>query len=125
MRLLKLFALKSITIILVSTSLCSCMQDENNSKDRYEIIQMTVASKMEKRVGKVGRFEDADCILVNEEGSKEWKRLSPFSILDFEYEEGFESILKVKKIYLNNPLQDASSIEYELIEILYQIKVEE
>ncbi len=110
-----------IAIILSLFALTACDKDE--SKDRREIIQMTIASEMGKGLGNMdGYDENADCIFAKEGDNEEWIKLSPLSITGFRYEEGYEYSLKVDKIYLGNPPQDASSIRYELIEILSKIK---
>lgn len=71
---------------------------------------------------------EGNCLLVQEGteiGSDNWQ-LFYFEngIKDFEYEPGFVYDLKVNKIHIANPMQDASSIEYELVEIVNKRTVE-
>lgn len=42
---------------------------------------------------------------------------------NFNYERGYEYLLKVKKIWMQNPPMDASSIKYVLLELLSKEKV--
>ena len=64
------------------------------------------------------------CLLVQEDsliGTDEW-RFFYSGIEGFSYEPGYIYNLNVKKTDIANPPADASSIKYELIEILSKIK---
>ncbi|MBL4649217.1 MAG: DUF4377 domain-containing protein [Aureispira sp.] len=60
------------------------------------------------------------CLLVQEGdliGTNDWEYFY-YGIKGFDYEEGYIYNLNVKQTAIANPLQDASSVEYELIELL-------
>ncbi len=60
---------------------------------------------------------------VREEGWESWS-VMPFNVIkEFEYERGYEYELMVEKTTLANPPQDASNVEYTLIEIISKQKV--
>ncbi len=57
------------------------------------------------------------CLLVKFEKHAAWELFYDV-IAGFKHEEGFEYELLVNRIFIENPLADASSIEYELQEIV-------
>lgn len=63
------------------------------------------------------------CLLIKFEPAAEWE-LFYDSIEGFEYEPGFEYQLLVDKYEVDNPPADASSIRYELKEIVHKVAIE-
>lgn len=69
------------------------------------------------------------CLLVQEGeklGTEDWEYFYYEDSIDgFDYEEGYVYDLMVRKIPVEDPPQDASSIKYELVRILSKEKVQE
>ncbi len=57
------------------------------------------------------------CLLVKENETENWQYFYS-SIVGFNYEEGFEYVIKVSERRIENPPQDGSSIETTLLEII-------
>ena len=57
------------------------------------------------------------CLLIKFNKTDSWEYFYD-AIAGFRHEEGFEYELLVNRILIANPLADASSIEYELLEIV-------
>ena len=84
---------------------------------------MYVASKPVKARALFSNVE-TDHLNVKEEGSSEgWRPMHMGQIEGFDYEEGFEYVLKVRKYHIANPPADGSSIGYSLIKIKSKVKV--
>ena len=93
-----------------------CKKDNNMDK----IITMTVASK---KVASFTSIAPITSLNVKIEGNSQgWFPLTNQEIQGFEYEEGFEYVLKVSQIHVENPPADGSSIGYVLIEVLSKSK---
>ena len=61
------------------------------------------------------------CMLVKEGDAQNWTLF--YSNIDgFDYEEGYEYVLKVKKLNVENPPADRSSIKYTLIKVVSKTK---
>jgi len=117
MRKLNLF----VGIIILSTFFASCTKEEAN---RDKIVEMTLypetgygASILSDVVTEPIQFSDND----------ENKKRQLIDIItegfDFNYERGYEYTLKVKKVWMQNPPQDVSSVKYVFIELLTKKKV--
>jgi hypothetical protein len=110
-----------VGIIILSTFLGSCTKDE---PDREKIVEMKLypetgygASVLSNVVTEPLQFSDND---------EKIKRLLTDIItegFDFSYERGYEYTLKVKKVWMQNPPQDVSSVKYVFIELLNKKKV--
>lgn len=57
------------------------------------------------------------CYIVKYESSSAWV-LFYNKIQDFEYEEGYEYVIKVEKSEIENPQMDASSLQFSLSKII-------
>ena len=93
--------MKHFQIIIMALSLiwfASCTTSKN-------LTTYTVASKTSDCYGIVRQM----CMFVKEGDVQEWN-LFYSRIEGFEYEEGYEYVLKVKKTTLENPPADSSSI---------------
>jgi hypothetical protein len=55
--------------------------------------------------------------------SDNWMLLGE-NIAGFDYEEGYEYIIRVKMTKIKNPLQDQSGVQYTLIKIVSKTKTE-
>ena len=106
---------KVLLILLILLVSISC----ENTNDVSELEILTIASKQVDCVG----VAPQKCYLVKRTNEKSWSYFYS-AIIGFTYEEGFEYKITVLKTQIANPMQDASSIEYELIEIISKIKKE-
>ncbi len=117
MRKLKLFA----SAVILSVLLFSCLKEEG---DREEIIEMTIypetgygGSLMSDVWTQPLLFSDSD------DNRKQILTDIITENFDFNYERGYKYIFKVKKIRMQDPPQDVSSIKYVFIELLSKEKV--
>lgn len=100
--------MKSFFIILIlSFSVNSCEETKN----------IYVADHLTDCVG----VAPQKCMLIKENVSDDWTYFYG-NIKGFEYETGFEYLLKVKIETIKNPPADGSSLKYTLIEVLEKNK---
>ena len=85
------------------------------SKEKYEETTFTVASQYGSCTGWTGTT--SPCIQVKEEGSAQFRGFST-PIEGFNYETGFEYVLKVRIYDIENPPADGSSKRYVLVKII-------
>lgn len=104
---------KNITFLLFYISLVSCENNELTSSKKTLII----ASEKIECQGFVPQL----CFLIKENSEQNWKYFYD-SIIGFNYEEGFEYKIIVEQNEIEDPPQDASSIETTLIEIISKIE---
>lgn len=105
--------MKKITIIfLIMFSIISCENNDIMSIEKTLII----ASKQVDCIG----FVPQKCFLVKENSAQNWEYLFE-SISGFTYEEGFEYEVLVSEKEIENPPQDASSIQTSLIKVISKI----
>ena len=115
--------LKPLGLILLSVFLfgmVSCNDDEDG-KDKIEEVKLYVAAKLAPHYTWVSPVLG---IQIREESEAKFRTIGLHDITDFEYEEGYEYILRVKKKTLANPPMDGTNIEYRLLEILSKEKVD-
>ena len=117
MRKLNLFA----GIIILSAFIGSCTYEE---ADREKIVEMTIypetgygAGVLSDVVTEPIQFSD------NDENRKQLLTDIITEGFDFNYERGYEYTLRVKKVWMQNPPQDVSSVKYIFIELLSNKKV--
>lgn len=98
-------------VILLAVFLCfSCAQDTQ----RILLIGNT-------KVDCIG-LSSQKCLQVKEEGQTEWSLF--YNPIDgFKYQEGLFYKIKVEISEVDNPAQDASSLQYKLIEVLQESKI--
>ncbi|GAB3902609.1 hypothetical protein GCM10028803_29580 [Larkinella knui] len=82
-----------------------------------DLITMQVADHYQDCTG-VGPMK---CLLVKIDGAANWT-YHYFGIEGFNYEEGFEYKLTVKREKIDNPPADGSSIRYILVKVIEKIK---
>ena len=104
---------KIVLLLWISICLISC---ENNDLITAEKI-LIIASKKGDCVG-VGPQK---CLLVKESITQNWEYFYD-NISGLNYEEGFEYEIIVSEKEIENPPQDASSIETTLIKIISKIE---
>ena len=63
------------------------------------------------------------CYLIKQNQEDEWKFYYN-ELAGFDYEEGYEYVISVKQKRNNNNINDASDVEYELIEVISKVKKE-
>jgi hypothetical protein len=99
-----------LIFVLLSIAVFSCKKGAVNTVNfRVNSYTVDCVGVMEQR-----------CLLVQEGnliGTNDWRYFYD-RIKGFDYEEGYIYDLKVKQTAIPNPLEDASSVEYELIELL-------
>lgn len=106
-------------IFLLTVGISSCIKDDNNERDKIEIVTMHVSSET-----KFMKFVDetpVECMIVTVSNEQSYLPLG--WINGFKYEKGYEYSLKVKKITPAQPSQDAPRDFYLLIEVLSKEKV--
>lgn len=104
---------KIILVFFLLSIIVSCEQNNENLKQRTII----VASKKIDCQG----FVAQKCLLIRDLDKQNWEYLYD-SIIDFNYEEGFEYEILISEMEIDNPPQDASSIEYTLIEMISKVE---
>ena len=92
------------------------------NKEKESFLIMTIASRMVKGVEPTGNAE-RDYMLVKYEKSAEWEMFSP-RIYGFNYVEGYEYMLLVKKVTIKNPPMDHYGATYMLLEVISVIEKE-
>lgn len=112
----------ALLLSLITLSNTSCNDDED--KDKTETVLMTIGAEMTKGTPYWPGDVELDCMLVKEEKEEKWKMFLLGTIQGFQYEEGYEYVLKVKKTTLANPPMDGGSIRYELISVESKTKKE-
>lgn len=105
--------MKNIIVCIISIfCFISC---ENNDLTETETT-LFIASKTINCIGMM----PSNCLLIKEKKEKNWEAFYS-TIKGFSYEEGFEYELLVSKKEIENPPEDASSIQYTLLEIVSKI----
>ncbi|MEP4534937.1 MAG: DUF4377 domain-containing protein [Cyclobacteriaceae bacterium] len=113
--------MKSIfAFLIVAISLSNC----SDKDETPTTANMRVNYYTEKCIGEM----EGECLLVQEGaniGSDDWQFFYYASSIEgFNYEPGFIYDLLVKKNTIENPPMDASSIKYELVEIVTKTEVD-
>jgi len=92
------------------------------NKEKAIIFEMTIASKTIKGIEPTGNAE-RDYFLVKWGEYTEWKTFGS-RIHGFDYQEGYEYLLLVKRTPIKNPPMDHSGVEFSLIEIISMTNTE-
>jgi hypothetical protein len=100
-------------LIFISSLTISCVKDDNS--DRTIVVTATVYHKYVDHTIFPGNTTIKG-IKIKETNSSEWQTLP--SIESFDFVEGYEYLVKLRKTYLANPPQDGSSIIYKLDETI-------
>lgn len=113
--------MKPAIVLIFLVVLLSC----NASQTDAEEVHLRVNSYTVECYGEM----EGNCLLVQEGdkiGTEDWEYFYYEDSIDgFDYEPGYIYDLMVRKIQVEDPPQDASSIKYELVRILSKEKVEE
>ena len=111
-----------LVVIIASVFLFSCEKSEN---DKVKNVELTIHHET-----KFSRSELSDiwtdALVISDSEDKEQRALYATITegLDYnDYERGYEYIYKVKKVWMQNPPQDVSSIKYIFLELLSKKKV--
>lgn len=116
--------MKNFIILLSYLILLGCSSDDQNynKEEKVEIIQLIVEPKMELRneYGMEGN-QSVLCIIVKE--GNERYTLPRNGIKEFEYEEGYEYTLKVKRVTPPDVIYDGPQSFYYLLEIISKKEV--
>lgn len=111
-----------VGFLVLSVFFSGCLKDEEGDKEKI------VVMKIYPETG-YGASIMSDILtqpLIFSESDDNRKRLLLDILVegfDLNYERGYEYILKVKKVWMHEPPQDASSIKYVFIELLSKEKV--
>ncbi|MTG97784.1 MULTISPECIES: DUF4377 domain-containing protein [Myroides] len=131
---------KAILLIAISAmAFVSCKNNEKkedttvpNSEQKTEEVQ-PVAQQEEVQIEGTVTYIIADkladctgvgpmkCMQIKESKDAEWQFMYQ-GIEGFEYEEGFEYVVEVKRTELKNPPADAPSIRYTLVKLISKEK---
>ena len=108
----------SVLIALLSILSCNSPRGASSSKRTTKPIEVIVASYKVK----CAALTEQNCFLIKLKPEDEWTYY--YNDLDgFDYEEGFEYVLSVKKIRGSNTITDASDFKYELLEVISKTPV--
>ena len=107
--------LKYFIILIVALNFVNCKNQQSDKNDVTKTI--TVSSRLIDCVGVVPQ----KCFLIKEEGQSDWENFYD-TIEDFTYIEGFEYVLKVKEIEVQNPPADGSLIRVVLVKEISKVK---
>lgn len=110
-----------LSISVLSIALLSCTKNEG---DKEKIVEMTIYSE----TGHGAPFMSdiwTEPLVFSDSNDPQKQQLSGIITegFDYDYERGYEYKYKVKKIWMENPPQDVSSIKYDFIELLSKTKV--
>lgn len=109
-----------IVLALFSLVLCTVACKKDNQDTTVTILVAAKPVKARVLLSNV----DTDHMNVLEEGSSiGWRPMHMGQIEGFDYEEGFEYVLTVRKYNIANPPADGSSVGYALIKIKSKVKV--
>lgn len=110
-----------IGLVVLTVFFTGCFEENG---DKEKIVEMTIyaetgygASVMSDILTEPLMFSD------NDDNQKHLLVDMLTEGFDFEYEKGYEYVFKVKKVWMQEPPQDASSIKYIFIEQLSKTKV--
>ncbi len=104
---------------LLFSVLCIVLLNACDNVEDVSEVEIIVSSELITAIDPVGGKE-ADYMQIKEIGNDPgyWNTVRPHGIKGFDYQEGYEYILLVRKIKIKNPLQDQSNIRYEFIKII-------
>lgn len=108
----------SVVFLLLVFSFWGC----NKDNDSERVVSMTIASDM--KMGKLyWNNVEINCFQVKEDDSSDWTLFDPRLLVGFNYEEGYEYVIKVKKSRVGNPAQDdGPEFSYQFINIVSKEK---
>lgn len=110
--------MKKLTLFIFLSFLSSILFSCNMSKEAANnMVMMTIASKKVDCTG-VGKMK---CLLIKKGDQKDWT-FHYFGIKNFNYEEGYEYLIQVRKDSIKNPPADAPSIQYTLVKEISKVK---
>ena len=108
--------------IIVSVLLFSCDKEE---KDRVKIVELTIYP--ETRFSRDAlSYIWSDALVISDSENKEQRALFATITegLDYnDYERGYEYVYNVKKVWMQDPPQDVSSIKYIFLDLLSKKRV--
>lgn len=113
-----------LSALLLAAFFASCVDDEYTGGDVEKVVEMTIYPETGYGASILSDIW-MQPLLFSDSDDPQQQMVLDIEIdgLDFEYERGYEYKLRVKKIWMQNPPQDASRIRYEFIEMISQKKV--
>lgn len=110
--------------IFISMLFSCCTDCIEGGGDKVKVVEMTIYPETGYGASIMSDIWTQPLIYSdNDENQKELLIDIITEGFDFDYERGYEYKLKVKKIWMQEPPQDVSSIKYEFIELLSKEKV--
>ena len=105
-----------VILLTVFTMFASCLNDDDEPKDKQKTVTLYVSATTGERTGMTGTPHE--CMLIKEKGEKTLEPCEFNGIKGFTYEKGYEyELLATKNIYANPPA-DGSSYDYTLIKVV-------
>ena len=104
-------------IIFLSVFLLGCSKDATE----VEFVYAEISAYYEKGKKYLDNYE-MDCLKIKISGEKDWKLIDPKLIIGFNYEEGYQYLLRLEVIPQSNNVWDDNPIKYKLIEIVTKEK---
>lgn len=121
---MKLKLLAVFLFLFVSAFNIGCKKGANADK----VVTLKIAAKLDQVGPRPPATPDNPAVIYNmnvtEEGTNEKYGLNLGEIDGFTYVEGYEYVLKVKKVHLSNPAADGPIDSFKLIEVVSKTKVE-
>jgi hypothetical protein len=112
----------SLAFVVSGLFLTGCLKDEEGDKEK--IVEMTIYPETGYSGSLMSDVWTQPLIFSDSDDNQ--KRMLVDIItegFDLDYERGYKFILKVKKVWMHEPPQDASSVKYVFIELLSKEKV--
>ncbi len=110
-----------LSIVILSITLFSCIKDQ---EDKEKIVEMTIYAE----TGYGGSFMSdlwTEPLVFSDSDDPSKRQLTDIIVDNFEidYERGYEYKFEAKKIWMQNPPQDVSSVKYVIIKSVSKTKV--
>ena len=114
--------MKTLYLVLLAGLFIATSCDESD-KPKSRIITFTVASRVEEK-NDVEETPAAKYIYyIKYNDAENWQSF-PYKIYDFDYEEGYEYIIKSEETEIQNPAQDQDRVKYTFLELISKVEKE-
>jgi hypothetical protein len=103
------------SFVLLGVNLFSCT-DNNNGKDKEKMVEMTIYPETGYGSSLLSDIW-SEPLVFSESDDNQKQTLTNIIVegFDFDYERGYEYTFKAKKVWMNDPPQDVSSIKYVFV----------
>lgn len=111
-----------LAFIFLGLFFTSCFKDEE--KDKETIVDMTIYPETGYGSSVMSDLWTQPLLFSDSEDNRKQMLVDIITEgFDFEYKRGYKYILKVKKVWMHEPLQDVSSVKYVFIDLISTAKV--